>query len=100
VNGGNPRTPFCFKLKDRKEVLRCMKILKFLHGYVAGLKQCVNAETWKLNGLKIHDYHIIMKRLMHVILSGYIDDDVWKLLVKLSYFYRQLYAKKITKDMM
>jgi hypothetical protein len=33
-------------------------------------------------------------------LRGYLDDDIWEVLAKLSYFYRQLYAKEIKKDMM
>jgi hypothetical protein len=31
---------------------------------------------------------------------GYLNDDVWKVLAKLSHFYRQLYAKNIKKGMM
>jgi hypothetical protein len=38
----------------------------------------VNLESGKLNGVKSHDYHIVMKRLLHVMLRGYLDDDVWK----------------------
>jgi hypothetical protein len=33
-------------------------------------------------------------------LQGYIHQDVWKTLVELGYFYRQLCAKEIKKEMM
>jgi hypothetical protein len=46
------------------------------------------------HGLKSHDYHIIMERLLPVMLRGYLDDDIWEVLAELSYFYRQLCAKK------
>jgi hypothetical protein len=36
--GGKPHAPFCLKVKDRKQVMRCMKRLKFPDGYTAGLK--------------------------------------------------------------
>jgi hypothetical protein len=36
--GGKRRALFCLKVKDRKEVMRGMKRLKFPHGYAAGLK--------------------------------------------------------------
>jgi hypothetical protein len=36
--GGKSRAPFCLKVKDRKEVMRWMKRLKFPDGYAAGLK--------------------------------------------------------------
>jgi hypothetical protein len=60
----------------------------------------VNMMTEKLIVLKSHDYHIIMERLMPIMFRGDFDDAVWMVLVKLSYFYRQLCAKEITVEMM
>jgi hypothetical protein len=74
-----------------------MKRFKFPDGYAAGLKRCVNVKARKIHGLKSHDYHIIMERLLPVMLCGYLDDDIWEALVELSYFYRQLCAKEIKK---
>jgi hypothetical protein len=54
----------------------------------------------KLIGLKSHDYHIIMERLMSIMFWGYFDDAVWMVLAELSYFYRQLCAKEIVVEMM
>jgi hypothetical protein len=100
VNGGKPHASFCLKLQQRKEVMRWMKGLKFPDGYTAGLRRYVNMTTGKLIGLKSHDYHIIMEKLLPVIFWGYFDDAVWMVLVELSYFYRQLCAKEITLEMM
>jgi hypothetical protein len=80
--------------------MRWIKRLKFPDGYAAGLKRCVNAKAGKINGLKSHDYHIIMEILLPVMLRGYLHDDIWKALAELSYFYRQLCGKEIKKDMM
>jgi hypothetical protein len=60
----------------------------------------MNMATGKLIGLKSHDYHIIVKRLMSVMFRGYFGDAVWTVLAELRYFYRQLCAKKITVEMM
>jgi hypothetical protein len=95
--GGKRLAPFFLKVKDRKEVMRWIKRLKFPDGYAAGVKRCVNVTAGKIHGLKSHDYHIIMERLLSVMLHGYLDDDIWEALVELSYFYRQLYAKEIKK---
>jgi hypothetical protein len=56
--------------------------------------------TGKLIGLKSHDYHIIMKRLLPIIFWGYFNDVVWMVLAELSYFYRQLCAKEIAVEIM
>jgi hypothetical protein len=77
-----------------------MKELKFPDGYVVGLRRSVNVTTGKLTGLKSHDYHIIMERLLPVIFRGYLDDVVWMVLVELSYFYRHPCVKEITVEMM
>jgi hypothetical protein len=57
----------------------------------------VNVTAGKIHGLKSHDYHIIMERLLPVMLCGYLDDKIWEMLAELSYFYRQLCAKEIKK---
>jgi hypothetical protein len=36
--GGKPCAPFCLKVKDKKEVMRWMKRLKFPDDYAVGLK--------------------------------------------------------------
>jgi hypothetical protein len=95
--GGKPRAPFVLKVKDIKEVMRWIKRLKFPDSYAVRLKRCVNLTAGKIHGLKSHDYHIIMKRLLHVRLHEYLDDEIWKTLAELSYFYRQLCAKEIKK---
>jgi hypothetical protein len=85
---------------ERKEILRWLKKLKFLDCYASNIKWAVNVSTGKLNGLKSHDYHIIIERLMSVIFRGYFDVDMWKIFVELSYFYRQIYVKQVSKAMM
>jgi hypothetical protein len=59
-----------------------------------------NVKAGKIHGLKSHDYHIIKERLLHVMLRGYREDDIWEALAELSYFYGKLCAKEIKKDMM
>jgi hypothetical protein len=62
---------------------------------VINIKQAVNVSTGKLNGLKNHDYHIIIEILMPVMFRGYFDVDMWKKFTKLSYFYRKICAKQV-----
>jgi hypothetical protein len=85
-NGGKPKVDYCLKPKQRKEV---MNDLKFPDGYAGGFRRSMNLKTMKMNGLKSHDFHIIMERLMYVMFHGYISDAVWKTLAEVSYFYKQ-----------
>jgi hypothetical protein len=99
-SSGKPRVPFCLKPKERKELLIWLQNLKFPDGYAAGFRRAMNLESWKLCGVKSHDYHIFMERLLPSMFCGYLNDDVWKALAVLSHFYRQLCAKEIKKEMM
>jgi hypothetical protein len=97
---GKPRASFCLKPKERKEVLIWLQNLKFPDGYVVGFRGAVNLKPGKLSGVKSHDHHIFMEKLLPIMFCVYLNDDVWKALAKLSHFYRQLYAKEIKKEMM
>jgi hypothetical protein len=68
-----PRAPYCLKPTERKEILKWLKKLKFPDRYAVNIKRVVNVGTGKLNGLKSHDYDIIMERLLSVMLRGYFD---------------------------
>jgi hypothetical protein len=98
--GDKPHVPFCLKPKESKEIMSWMQDLKFTDGYAAGFRKAVNLETLKIKGLKSHDYHIFMERILPVMFHGYLNDDVWMTLAELTHFYRQLYAKEIKKEMM
>jgi hypothetical protein len=77
-----------------------MEKIKFLDGYAMGLKRAVNLETGKLIGLKSHDFHVLMERIIPVMFRGYMPDAIWQAIAELSYFYRQICAKEISKNMM
>jgi hypothetical protein len=74
--------------------------LKFPNCYAENTKRAVNVGTGKLNGMKSHDYHIFIERLMPVMFRAYFKPDLWKMFAKLSYFYRQICAKQVSKAMM
>jgi hypothetical protein len=56
--------PYCLNLTKRKEILWWLKKLNFPNRYASNIKRVVNVNTGKLNGLKSHDYHIIIEILM------------------------------------
>jgi hypothetical protein len=77
-----------------------MKNLKFPDGFAASFRMAINFKTGKSTGVKSHDYHVIMEWLLPNMLHGYVHKDAWKTLAELSYFYRQLCAKEIKKEIM
>ena len=72
--------------------------MKFSDAYAANLTRGVNLLQRKIFGLKSHDYHVFIERLLPVAFRGFIPDNIWRCLAELSFFYRQLCAKELSKD--
>jgi hypothetical protein len=68
--------PYSLNPTERKEVLRWLKTLKFPDHYATNIKGAVNVSTGKFNGLKSHDYHIFIERLMPVMFHDYFKPDL------------------------
>lgn len=90
-----PRADFCLTRIERKEILEWFQNLKFPDGYAANLRRGVNLKNLRINGLKSHDYHIMIERLMPIMFRGYFPNETWEVLAELSFFYRKLCAKEI-----
>jgi hypothetical protein len=56
----------------------------------------VNLSTMRVLGMKSHDYHIWIERLLPTMVRGYVPEHVWLVLAELSYFFRQLCAKELS----
>ena len=72
-------------------------MLMFPDGYAANLKRGVNLGTLRVNGMKSHDYHIWIERLLPMMVRGYVPEHVWQVLAELSYLFRQLCAKELSR---
>ena len=93
-----PKVDFVLKIDARREVLQWIKNLMFPDGYAANLSRGVNLGTLRVNGMKSHDYHIWIERLLPAMVRGYVPEHVWKVLAELSYFFRLLCAKEISRN--
>jgi hypothetical protein len=61
-----PRAEFVLKRNERREVLEWFQTLMFPDGYVANLRRGVNLSTLRVKGMKSHDFHIWIERLLLV----------------------------------
>ena len=63
----------------------------------ANLSRGMNLGTLRVNGMKSHDYHIWIERLLPAMVRGYVPEHVWQVLAELSFFFCQLCAKEISR---
>jgi hypothetical protein len=93
------KADFVLSREQRKEVLEWIQNLMFPDGYAANLRRGVNLTNLKLKGPKSHDYHIWIERLLPVMVRGYVPEHMWQVLAELSYFFRQLCTKELSRSM-
>ncbi|CAL8121365.1 unnamed protein product [Prunus armeniaca] len=88
---------FSMKPNDKKEFLKFVSSVKFLDEYASNITRCVNVDGGKFTGLKSHDYHVFMQRLLPVGIRHLLLEDVMKPIILLSRFFSQLTAKTLRK---
>ncbi|BBG96403.1 Ankyrin repeat family protein [Prunus dulcis] len=88
---------FSMKPNDKKEFLKFVSSVKFPDGYASNIARCVNVDGGKFTGLKSHDCHVFMQRLLPVGIRHLLPEDVVKPIMLLSRFFSQLTAKTLRK---
>ncbi|KAI5312791.1 hypothetical protein L3X38_041965 [Prunus dulcis] len=88
---------FSMKPTDKKEFLKFVSSIKFPDGNASNIARCVNVDGGKFTGLKSHDCHVFMQRLLPVGIRHLLPEDVVKPIMLLSRFFSQLTAKTLRK---
>jgi hypothetical protein len=91
-----PKADYILEEQQRTEVIEWMQTLSFPDGFAANLRRGANPSTGRVLGMKSHDFHTWIERLLPLMVRGYVPKHIWKVLVELSFFFRQLCAKEIS----
>jgi hypothetical protein len=92
-----PKAEFVLTKPQRREVLEWIQTLMFPDGYATNLRKGVNLSTMRVKGMKSHDFHIWIERLLPMMVRGYVPEHIWLVLAELSYFFHQLCAKELSQ---
>jgi hypothetical protein len=92
-----PKADFVLSRDQRRKVLEWIQRLMFPDGYAANLRRGVNLSTLRVLGMKSHDYHIWIERHLPAMVRDFVPENVWLVLAELSYFFRQLCAKELSR---
>jgi len=100
IKEGNvmPDAPFALDKTKKKVICEWVSNLRFPDGYASNLSRCVDMKELKLHGLKSHDCHVFMERLLPVALKNLLPTTIWNAITEISQFFRDLCASTITID--
>jgi hypothetical protein len=74
--------------KDVKEIwCKFLHEVKFPDGYATNIRRCVDVSGCKLSGLKSHDLHVILQKLLPLVVRNILPEDVLIPLIELSRFF-------------
>ena len=92
--------PACYVLNKKNRIGFCnfLKSIKFPHGYAANLSKCISGDGSKVQGLKTHDCHVLLQRIIPAGLRGFVEKEVYETIAELGKFFRELCSRNLRKD--
>jgi Transposase family tnp2/Domain of unknown function (DUF4218) len=89
---------FVLEKEEKKAVCEWLTKLKFPDNYASDLSRCVDKNKWTLNGMKSHDCHVFMERLLPIAFKELLPPNTWNAITEISQFFRDLCASTITVE--
>ncbi|XP_058776694.1 uncharacterized protein LOC131651025 [Vicia villosa] len=98
-NGKLLKPKACYTLtpQEAKAVCRWLNELRMPDGYSSNLARCADANTGKLHGMKSHDCHIFMERLLPIAFSS-LPKNVLNPLTEIGQFFKDICASTLRVD--
>ncbi|GLU16464.1 hypothetical protein SLE2022_328970 [Rubroshorea leprosula] len=85
-----PNTSYALTFEKQKLLCAWLKQLCFPDGFASNISRCVNLNESRLFGMKSHDCHVFMQRLIPVAFRGLLPFAIWGPLTDISNFFRSL----------
>ncbi|XP_050211492.2 uncharacterized protein LOC126661677 [Mercurialis annua] len=96
--GKYPKASFTLDKKGKEELCNWVRELKFPDGYVSNMGRCVDMKKLKFYGMKSHDSHVFMQRLIPIAFRELLPANVWQVLTELSLFFKSLTSTVIRRE--
>ncbi|CAI0559000.1 unnamed protein product [Linum tenue] len=84
--------------EERRDFCQFLREVKFPDGYASNISRCANVSEGKLTGLKSHDCHVLLQRLLPVGVRGSMDERVSSVLAELGDFFHRLCCKTLREE--
>ncbi|GJW79792.1 hypothetical protein Tco_0143767 [Tanacetum coccineum] len=93
-----PQAAYSFTLENRKKFCQFIKGVKLPDGFGSNFKHKVTDNDTNIMGLKSHDCHIMMQRLLPYGLQQYLPPAVATPIIELCSFFKQICSQTLMED--
>ena len=95
-----PKARYTLSKSKKTQFLNFLKDAKFPDGYASNIQKCLTADAIKWQGLKTHDCHILLQRIIPAVVRGLLDDDVYQTIAEFGKFFRELCSQRLNTDLL
>jgi hypothetical protein len=66
-----PHAQYTLSKEQKKAFCDFLREVKFLDGFASNISRCLNTDGTKLQGMKTHDCHILLQRILSVAMRAF-----------------------------
>lgn len=93
-----PRAAYTLDPQQIEGFYEFLKSIRYPDGYAANISRCVTSKNGKLLGMKSHDCHVLIQRLLPIGMRGFVNEEICTTLFELGNFFQELCSKKIRRS--
>lgn len=93
-----PKEVYTLTKEQKRVICGWIQELRFLDGYASNLGRCVDMNELKMIGMKSHDCHVFMQRLIPIAFRELLPSFVWNPLTELSLLFRMICSTAVDTD--
>ncbi|XP_060966714.1 uncharacterized protein LOC133035059 [Cannabis sativa] len=90
-----PPASYTLSVQERIEFADFMKSVRFPDGFAANLDKNVNVDTGKISGLKSHDCHVLLQRLLPAGIRKFLKKEIRDTIIELCVYFKQLCSRTL-----
>ncbi|KAL9676132.1 hypothetical protein QQ045_004345 [Rhodiola kirilowii] len=91
------QAPYTVLPEHKVEILEMIKDVKYPYGYAWSLRSKINLHDKQVNGLKTHDCHVMLQRVLPVVIRPYLPYCVESPLISLSHWFQKLCCRELMR---
>ena len=92
-----PHACYTLSKTERQEFCEFLKSVRFPDGYASNISRCANVSDGNVSGLKSHDCHVLLQKLLPIAISKFVPKDVFVVLDELDNFFLRLCCKVLKR---
>lgn len=93
-----PPARYTMSAAEKIKFCQVLKDTRFPDAYASNISRRVNVNECKISGLKSHDYHVLLERIIPLAIRGLLPKDACDPLIELSFFFGELCSTELKVD--